>query len=127
MLLIMSIAIVLLGSAFVILVFAVTVLGQSFARRRPYQLILAIALFRYFISTGALFWAGVWGLNPTICQLWYLLGVIFVAVYLERGTPLFARPTAQSSHYHSELAGDIIVCRFQSLPQQGAGSKPVTV
>jgi len=81
-----NIAVVPLLSAVVSFVFAVTVLDQFFARRKPYQLIWAIGLFMYFISTGTEFWTEAWGLNETIYRLWYLFGAIFVAAYLGMGT-----------------------------------------
>ena len=75
-----------LVSAIVSLVFALALLDQFFARRKPYQLIWAIGLFMYAISTAAEFWVGVWGLNVTVYRLWYLFGAIFVAAYLGMGT-----------------------------------------
>ncbi len=75
-----------LVSCVISFVFAVTVLDQFFAQRKPYQLIWAIGLFMYFISTGTEFWTGAWGLNETIYRLWYLFGAIFVAAYLGMGT-----------------------------------------
>ncbi len=82
----MNIAIMPLIASIVSLVFAVTVLDQFFARRKPYQLIWAIGLLMYFISTGTEFWAETWGLNETIYRLWYLFGAILVAAYLGMGT-----------------------------------------
>ncbi len=82
----MSIAIVPLISCIVSLVFAVTVLDQYFARRKPYQLLWSIGLFMYFVGTGTEFWSGTWELNETIYRLWYLFGAIFVAAYLGMGT-----------------------------------------
>ncbi len=79
-------AIVPLLSAVVSLVFALTVLDQYFARRKAYQLIWAIGLFLYFISTGAEFWTETWGLNEVSYRLWYLCGAILVAAYLGMGT-----------------------------------------
>ncbi len=73
-------------SAIVSLVFAAVVLDQFFARRRPYQLIWAIGLLMYFVSTGTEFWTEAWGLNETVYRLWYLFGAIFVAAYLGMGT-----------------------------------------
>lgn len=73
-------------SAIVSFVFAVTVLDQFFARRKPYQLVWTIGLFLYFISTGSEFWTEVWGLNETVYRLWYLTGAILVAAYLGMGT-----------------------------------------
>lgn len=82
----MNIAVIPLASSIISVVFAVTVLDQFFARRKPYQLIWAIGLFMYFISTGSEFWVETWGLNETIYRLWYLFGAIFVAAYLGMGT-----------------------------------------
>lgn len=73
-------------SSIVSLVFAIVVLDQFFARRKPYQLIWAIGFFMYFVSTGAEFWTGMWGLNEVVYRLWYLIGAIFVAAYLGMGT-----------------------------------------
>ncbi len=73
-------------SAIVSFVFALAVLDQYFARRRPYQLIWAIGLFMYAISTSTEFWVGAWGLNVTVYRVWYLFGAIFVAAYLGMGT-----------------------------------------
>ncbi len=83
-------------SSIIALIFAIIVLDQFFAKRKPYQLVWAIGLFMYFISTGAEFWAGAWGLNQAIYRLWYLFGAIFVAAYLGMGTLylLISRRTA---------------------------------
>lgn len=79
-------AIVPFISSVVSLIFALVVLDQFFGRRKPYQLIWAIGLFMYFVSTGAEFWSAVWGLNEIVYRLWYLFGAIFVAAYLGMGT-----------------------------------------
>ncbi len=88
----MIISVVPLVSSIVSLVFAVIVLDQFFARRKSYQLIWAIGLFMFFISTGAEFWTGTWGLNETVYRLWYLFGAIFVAAYLGMGTLYLLTP-----------------------------------
>ncbi len=67
-------------------IFAITVLDQYFARRKAYQLIWAIGLFMFFLSSGSAFWIEAWGLNETAYRLWYLFGAIFVAAYLGMGT-----------------------------------------
>ncbi len=82
----MNIAVIPLASSIISLIFALTILDQYFARRKPYQLVWAIGLFMYFFSTGCEFWAEAWGLNETIYRLWYLFGAIFVAAYLGMGT-----------------------------------------
>jgi hypothetical protein len=75
-----------LTSVTVSFVFALAVLDQFFARRKPYQLIWALGLFMYTIATGSEFSTEVWGLNDTVYRLWYLFGAIFVAAYLGMGT-----------------------------------------
>ncbi len=75
-----------LVSSIVGLIFAVTVLDQFLARRKPYQLIWAIGLFMYFVSSGTEFWTEAWGLNEVVYRLWYLFGAIMVAAYLGMGT-----------------------------------------
>lgn len=75
-----------LSSAIISFVFAIAVLDQFFARRKPYQLVWTIGLFMYCISTGTEFLTVIWGLNETVYRLWYLFGAIFVAAYLGVGT-----------------------------------------
>jgi hypothetical protein len=75
-----------LASSIVSLIFMLFVLDQYFARRKPYQLVWAIGLLMYFISTGTEFWTGQWGMNLTVYRLWYLFGAIGVAAYLGMGT-----------------------------------------
>ncbi|HEY81914.1 MAG TPA: hypothetical protein G4O01_01320 [Dehalococcoidia bacterium] len=79
-------------SSIVALIFALTVLDQFFARRKPYQLVWSLGLFMYFISTGTEFWTGTWGLNQVVYRLWYLIGAIFVAAYLGMGTIYLLAP-----------------------------------
>jgi len=79
-------------SSIVAFIFALTVLDQFFARRKPYQLLWSIGLFMYFISTGTEFWTGAWGLNQVVYRLWYLIGAIFVAAYLGMGTIYLLAP-----------------------------------
>ncbi len=88
-----NITVIPLVSGIVSAIFAIAVLDQFFARRKPYQLIWAIGLFMYSISTMTEFWTGAWGLNQTVYRLWYLFGAILVAAYLGMGTLyLLARP-----------------------------------
>lgn len=82
----MNIVVMPLISAVISLVFAVTVLDQFFARRKPYQLIWAIGLFMFFISIGSMFWIEARGMNETAYRLWYLFGAVLVAAYLGMGT-----------------------------------------
>lgn len=67
-------------------IFAITVLDQYFARRKSYQLLWAVGLFMYSLSTFTEFWWNVIGHNDIIYRLWYLVGAILVAAYLGQGT-----------------------------------------
>ncbi len=78
-----------LVTSIVSLIFAIIVLDQYFARRKPYQLIWAIGLFMYCVSTFAEFWWNVFGSVEIMYRLWYLVGAIFVAAYLGQGTIYF--------------------------------------
>src|SRR4030042_2112710 len=55
-------------------IFAITVLDQYFARRKPYQLLWAIGLFMYSVAAFTEFYTGVWGVTGIILRLWYLIG-----------------------------------------------------
>jgi hypothetical protein len=67
-------------------IFAVVVLDQYFARRKAYQLLWAIGLFMYCISTFTEFWWNVQGHNVIMYRLWYLIGAVLVAAYMGQGT-----------------------------------------
>lgn len=67
-------------------VFAVTVLDQFFARRKPFQLLWAIGLFMYAVASFTEFYSGVFGITDTMLRLWYLIGAILVAAYMGMGT-----------------------------------------
>lgn len=82
----MNIAIMPLISSLVSLIFTITVVDQYLARRKPYQLVWAIGIFMYCISTGSEFWVGMWGINEIAVKIWYLVGAIYVAAYLGMGT-----------------------------------------
>jgi len=82
----MNIGVIPLGSCIISLLFALTVIDQFFARRKPYQLIWSIGLLMYSISTFTEYWTEFYGLNEVVYRLWYLFGAIFVAAYLGMGT-----------------------------------------
>ena len=67
-------------------IFAITVLDQYFARRKPHQIVWAIGLFMYCVSTFTEFWWNVYGRNEIMYRLWYLVGAVLVAAYLGQGT-----------------------------------------
>lgn len=81
----MNLAISLLA-AIVSFIFAITVLDQYFAKRKPYQLVWAIGLLMFSLSIGSAFWIEAQGLNETAYRLWYLFGAVLVAAYLGMGT-----------------------------------------
>lgn len=107
----MGTAIIPLLSAIVSFVFALSVLDQFFARRRPHQLIWAIGLFMYFIATGAEFWIEIGGINETAYRLWYLFGAILVAAYLGMGT-LYLLASRRTAHIVMSILGVISVYAF---------------
>ncbi len=82
----MGVGTIPLISSVISFIFAVTVLDQYFARRTPFQLVWAIGLFMYCISTVTEFWAETYGLNDLVYRLWYFFGAICVAAYLGQGT-----------------------------------------
>jgi hypothetical protein len=67
-------------------IFAIAVLDQYFARRKSYQLLWALGLFMYCISTFTEFWWNTQGHVTIMYRLWYLIGAILVAAYLGQGT-----------------------------------------
>jgi hypothetical protein len=86
------------------LLFAVTVLDQYFARRKPYQLLWAIGLLMYAVSTFTEFWWGVVGHVDIFYRLWYLIGAILVAAYLGQGT-LYLLMKRRNAHIWMVLLG----------------------
>ena len=68
------------------LIFAITVLDQYFARRKPFQLLWSVGLFMYSLSTLTEFWWNIVGHVDLFYRLWYLIGAILVAAYLGQGT-----------------------------------------
>jgi hypothetical protein len=68
------------------LIFAIVVLDQFLARRKPYQLLWAIGLFMYSLSTFTEFWWNVHSHVDILYRLWYLVGAILVAAYMGQGT-----------------------------------------
>ncbi len=104
----MSLGFVPILSCIISLIFAITVLDQFFARRKPYQLVWSIGLFMYAVSTMTEFWTQTWGLNEVIYRLWYLFGAIFVAAYLGMGT-LYLLGKRRTSHIVMGILGLVSV------------------
>jgi hypothetical protein len=73
-------------TSIVSLVFAVTVLDQFFARRKPFQLLWAVGLFMYSLSAFTEFYWNQIGHVEVLYRLWYLMGAILVAAFLGQGT-----------------------------------------
>jgi hypothetical protein len=74
------------------LVFALTVLAQYMARRRPYQLVWSVGLFLYFAGTGVWFLREALGINQWILRAWYFTGAMLVPAYLGTGTLYLLAP-----------------------------------
>jgi hypothetical protein len=85
-------------------IFAITVLDQYFARRKPYQLLWSIGLFMYCISTFTEFWWNVNGHVDILYRLWYLIGAILVAAYMGQGT-LYLLMRRRNAHIIMALLG----------------------
>ncbi len=66
--------------------FAGLVLDQWWQRRHAFQLVWAIGLLFYGISTAAEYFGGVFGWNTTLYRTWYLVGAFLVPAYLGTGT-----------------------------------------
>jgi hypothetical protein len=75
-----------LGSSVLSFIFAGLVLDQWWQRRRAFQLIWAIGLLWYGISTGAEFLGGAFGWSEPTYRAWYLFGAFLVPAYLGAGT-----------------------------------------
>lgn len=73
-------------------VFALAVLDQFFAHRRPHQAVWIAGLLVFGVATGSEFWVGAFGLNVAAYRLWYLFGAIFAAAYLGMGTVYLLAP-----------------------------------
>ena len=67
-------------------VFAGLVFDQWWQRRRSFQLVWAIGLLWYGISTGAEFLGGAFGWHEAVYRAWYLFGAYLVPAYLGAGT-----------------------------------------
>jgi hypothetical protein len=86
------------------LIFAVIVLDQYFARRKPFQLLWAIGLFMYCISAFAEFYWNIIGHAEIPYRLWYLVGAILVAAYLGQGT-LYLLMRRRNAHIIMAILG----------------------
>jgi hypothetical protein len=75
-----------LGSCVLSFAFASMVFDQWWQRRHPFQLVWAIGLVWYGISTGCEFIGGAFGWSEPLYRAWYLTGGFFVAAYLGAGS-----------------------------------------
>jgi len=75
-----------LGASILSFVFAGLVLDQWWQRRRSFQLVWAIGLLWYAISTGAEFAGGAFGWSDPLYRAWYLTGAFLVPAYLGVGS-----------------------------------------
>jgi hypothetical protein len=79
--------------------FAVAVLRQYAARRRPYQLAWGIALSMFTVASLALTAGVVAGWSPVSFKLYYLFGAVLNVPWLALGTvELLARPAARRAY-----------------------------
>jgi hypothetical protein len=82
-----------LASSLLSFAFAALVLDQWWQRRRSFQLVWAIGLACYGISTGAEFLGGALGWSEPIYRAWYLFGAFLVPAYLGAGTLYLLKKT----------------------------------
>jgi hypothetical protein len=75
-----------LGSSVVSLIFAGLVFDQWWQRRRSFQLVWAIGLLWYAVSTGTEFAGTAFGWSEPLYRAWYLTGAFLVPAYLGVGT-----------------------------------------
>jgi hypothetical protein len=79
-------------STIVTLVFAGIVFGQYLSRRKPYQLVWALALVIFAIATGSEFLGNAFGWTEATYRSWYLCGAMFGVAYLALGTIYLLAP-----------------------------------
>jgi hypothetical protein len=84
-------AVLPLASSTVSFIFAAMVLLQWRAKRRSFQLVWAVGLTWYGISSGAEFVGAAAGWNQVLYRLWYLTGALYVAAFLGAGTVYLLR------------------------------------
>lgn len=110
------------------LVFGITVLDQYFARRKPYQLLWAIGLLMYSLSTFTEFWWNTAGHVDFLYRLWYLAGAVLVAAYLGQGT-LYLLLRRRPAHIIMALLGILTLyatVRIFSAPVDISGLTKLT-
>lgn len=75
-----------LASSVLSFVFAAMVLDQWWQRRHSFQLVWAIGLAWYGISSGSEFLGAAFGWSAPLYRTWYLIGAFLVPAYLGAGT-----------------------------------------
>ena len=83
-----------LGSCLLSLVFAAMVFDQWRQTRRAFQLVWAVGLLFYGISSGTEFLGSAFGWNAGLYRAWYLFGAFYVAAWLGMGTIYLLAKTA---------------------------------
>lgn len=74
------------ASSLISLAFMVLVFEQWIQRRRAFQLVWAIGLLFYAVSSGTEVLGSALGWTEPLYRVWYLIGALFVAAYLGMGT-----------------------------------------
>ncbi|APV44437.1 hypothetical protein Dform_01103 [Dehalogenimonas formicexedens] len=102
-------------TSIVSLIFAVLVLDQFFAHRRPYQLVWCLGLLMYTISAGSEFIANNSGITEAVYKTWYLFGAILVAAWLGMGTLYLLLKRGTANVIMIILAGISVYAAFKVL------------
>jgi hypothetical protein len=100
-----------LGSSAVSLVFAGLVFDQWWQRRRSFQLVWAIGLVWYAVSTGTEFFGSAFGWSEPLYRAWYLTGAFLVPAYLGVGTLYLLNKT----RFGYFVAGSVVLGGLFSL------------
>jgi hypothetical protein len=79
-------ALLSLVTALVSLLFMFMLAGQYRQRRKPHQLVWAVAMLFFGAGAGSQFIAALAGWSPSLYRVWYLCGAILTAAYLGQGT-----------------------------------------
>ena len=110
-----------LCSSLLSLTFAALVFDQWWHRRHSFQLVWAIGLLWYGISSGTEFMGSAFGWNEGLYRVWYLIGAFFVAAYLGAGT-IYLLAKSRFGYFAgvTVLIGGLLSLLFSHLNAEGS-------
>jgi hypothetical protein len=111
-----------LGSSLLSLVFAAMVFDQWRQTHRSFQLVWAVGLLWYGISSGTEFAGSAFGWSEPLYRAWYLFGAFYVAAYLGMGTIyLLAKSSFGYFAAVTVFLGGVLSWVFSVLPDPKTG------